>query len=94
MVSDFRNSESPFGLKRFGYGEVGGKSQLHAVLLFVVNESSGKSHSVTSCTAAPEATLRVVYEYEGNMPVVITVYYPAAGRYFRGGGVYEDKILS
>jgi hypothetical protein len=38
--------------------------------------------------------LRAVYEYERNMPVVITVYYPAAERYFKGGGVYEDKILS
>jgi hypothetical protein len=38
--------------------------------------------------------VRAVYEYEGKMPAVITVYYPAAGRYFRGGGIYEDKILS
>jgi hypothetical protein len=38
--------------------------------------------------------VRAVYEYEGKMPAVITVYYPPAGRYFRGGGVYEDKILS
>lgn len=38
--------------------------------------------------------IRAVYEYEGNVPVVITVYCPYAKRYFRGGGSYEDKILA
>jgi hypothetical protein len=38
--------------------------------------------------------VRVIYEYEGNMPKVITVYYPYAKRYFQGGGIYEDRILS
>lgn len=38
--------------------------------------------------------VRGVYEYEGDMPVLITVYYPSAKRYFQGGGTYEDKILS
>ena len=38
--------------------------------------------------------VRVVYEYEGSMPTVITVYYPCAKCYFQGQGTYEDRILS
>jgi hypothetical protein len=38
--------------------------------------------------------VRVVYEYEGKTPVVVTVYYPLAERYFQGGGIHEDQILS
>jgi len=38
--------------------------------------------------------VRVIYEYDGKRPVVITVYYPFAERYFKGGGIYEDKIFS
>ena len=37
--------------------------------------------------------VRAIYEYDGKMPVVITVYYPLAQRYFRGGGIHEDQIL-
>ena len=38
--------------------------------------------------------VRVVYEYDGEEPVVVTVYCPFAARYFKGGGIYEDKILT
>jgi len=38
--------------------------------------------------------VRVIYEYQARMPVVITVYFPFAQRYFGGGGFYEDKILA
>ncbi len=37
--------------------------------------------------------IRAVYEYEGELPSVITVYFPYSDRYFKGGGIYEDKIL-
>ena len=37
--------------------------------------------------------VRAVYEYEEEMPVLVTVYFPSANRYFRGGGIYEDKIF-
>ena len=37
--------------------------------------------------------VRVVYEYENDLPVVITLYIARRKRYFKGG-VYEDKILS
>ena len=36
--------------------------------------------------------VRVVYEYDGPLPVVGTVYRPLAERYFKGGGTYEDRI--
>jgi uncharacterized protein YuzE len=35
--------------------------------------------------------VRVIYEYQGKIPVVITVYFLFAQRYFGGGGFYEDK---
>jgi len=38
--------------------------------------------------------VRVVYEYEGKTSVVVTVYYPFSERYFKGEGVYEDRILA
>jgi hypothetical protein len=38
--------------------------------------------------------VRAVYEYEGDLPVVVTVYRPLAKRYFQGGTTYEDHILS
>jgi hypothetical protein len=37
--------------------------------------------------------VRAVYEYEGDTPVVVTVYHPLAKRYFQGGGIYENRIL-
>jgi len=41
-----------------------------------------------------EHIVRAVYEYEKEMPVLITVYFPYKNKYFRGGNIYEDKILS
>src|SRR5262249_55940566 len=38
--------------------------------------------------------VRVIYEYADRLPVVITVYYPSAQRYFQGREVYEDHLLS
>ena len=37
--------------------------------------------------------IRTIYEYEGNLPVVVTVYFPYADRYFQGESTYEDKIF-
>lgn len=37
--------------------------------------------------------IRAVYEYEGGLPVLLTVYFPYIDRYFKGGGIYEDKIF-
>ena len=38
--------------------------------------------------------VRVVYEYEQQLPAALTTYCPAAKRYFQGGGHYEDRILA
>jgi hypothetical protein len=38
--------------------------------------------------------IRVIYEYEGSLPIVVTVYAPKKDRYFKGGGLYEDRVLS
>ena len=37
--------------------------------------------------------VRAVYEYQNRLSVLITVYFPYEGRYFKGGGIFEDKIL-
>ena len=37
--------------------------------------------------------VRAVYEYEEEVPVLVTVYFPYQDRYFKGGRVYEDKIF-
>ncbi|NOR60355.1 MAG: hypothetical protein GQ469_06975 [Methanosarcinales archaeon] len=41
-----------------------------------------------------EHIIRAIYEYDSGLPVLVTVYYPTAARYFKGGGIYADKILS
>jgi hypothetical protein len=43
---------------------------------------------------AREHVVRVIYEYDGVLPVTITVYHPVAQRYFKGGETYEDRILA
>jgi hypothetical protein len=37
--------------------------------------------------------LRAVYEYEDELPILVTLYFPYIERYFKGGGAYEDKIF-
>jgi hypothetical protein len=37
--------------------------------------------------------VRLVYEYENKIPVIITVYYPYKKRYFEGGGQFADKVF-
>lgn len=38
--------------------------------------------------------VRAIYEYgEDNIPILVTVYFPYVERYFKGGGIFEDKIL-
>jgi len=41
-----------------------------------------------------EHILRIVYEYDETMPVIVTVYFPLSGRYFEGGTKHEDQILT
>ena len=37
--------------------------------------------------------VRAVYEYENDLPILLTVYFPYRERYYKGGGTYEDKIF-
>ena len=37
--------------------------------------------------------IRAVYEYDANLPVLVTVYFPRSERYFEGGEKYADKIF-
>ena len=40
-----------------------------------------------------EHLVRAVYDYEDELPVLVTVYFPYKDRYFKGGRIYEDKIF-
>lgn len=40
-----------------------------------------------------EHIVRAVYEYENNLPVLVTVYFPYSEKYFEGDKRYEDKIF-
>ncbi|HOQ51848.1 MAG TPA: hypothetical protein PK233_08460 [Candidatus Atribacteria bacterium] len=37
--------------------------------------------------------IRAVYNYDGEMPVLITVYFPYSERYFKGGKIFKNNIL-
>ena len=37
--------------------------------------------------------VRAIYEYQDNLPILITVYFPSTKRYFKGGKKFEDKIF-
>ncbi|WP_366938892.1 DUF4258 domain-containing protein [Thermococcus sp.] len=37
--------------------------------------------------------IRVIYEYDEGVLVIVTVYRPRKERYYRGGGIYEDRVL-
>jgi len=53
----------------------------------------GHSGRYIAHKVSKEHLIRAVYEYDGDLPVVITVYYPYSKRYYKGGGIYEDKIF-
>ena len=41
-----------------------------------------------------EHLARIVYEYDMDLPTVVTVYFPYSKRYFEGGKKFADKVLS
>lgn len=63
-------------------------------LLFPEEVLRGHRHSFIAHRRVRSHVIRAVHEYEGKLPVVITVYNPRAKRYFQEGGIYEDRILS
>ena len=62
-------------------------------LLFPEEVLSGHRDRFIAQRRKQQHVVRAVYEYEDDLPVVVTVYNPAAKRYFRGGGMYEDQLL-
>ena len=40
-----------------------------------------------------EHLIRIIYVYDEGIPAVVTVYRPKKERYYRGGGIYEDRVL-
>jgi hypothetical protein len=62
-------------------------------LLFPEEVLKGHRDRFIAQRRAGRHIVRAVYEYEGDMPVVITVYHPLAKRYFQGGGTYENRVL-
>jgi len=37
--------------------------------------------------------IRIIYEYEVEVPVIVMVYAPYRERYYKGGGGFADKVL-
>jgi hypothetical protein len=54
----------------------------------------GHRHRFIAHRRFGEHLVRAVYEYEGSMAIVVTVYYPSSNRYFQGGNRREDQIFS
>ena len=70
-----------------------GMERVLSALLFPDEVVRGHSGRFVTHKLLNDYLIRVVYGYENDVPVVITLYIARKGRYFRGG-VYEDKILS
>lgn len=62
-------------------------------LLFPEEVVSGHNGRYIAHRRYGEHVVRAVYDYEVELPVLVTVYFPYADRYFNGGGIYEDKIF-
>ena len=76
-------------IKRWGLNE----ERVGETLLFPEEVLTGHRSRYIAHRRYNEHIIRAVYEYEGNLPVLITVYFPKSEKYFKGGGSYEDKIL-
>jgi len=64
------------------------------ILIFPDEVLTGHNNRFIAHKVYGEHIVRAVYEYENEIPVLITVYFPYKNKYFKGGGVYEDKILA
>lgn len=76
-------------MKRWGLT----KEQVLETLLYPEEVLQGHHGRFTAHRRYRDHIVRAVYEYEGEIPVLVTVYFPYAKRYYQGGGQYEDKIL-
>ena len=67
--------------------------KLFETLLYPDEVLTGHRGRYTAHKSYGTHIVRAIYEYENNLPVIVTVYYPSTKRYFRGGGTYADRIL-
>jgi len=67
--------------------------QVLEALLFPEEVVTGHFNRYIAHKRYEEHMVRAVYEYNIDLPVLVTVYYPEADRYFKGGGKFADKIL-
>ena len=70
------------------------EEQLFETLLFPEEVGTGHRNRFIAHRRYGEHVLRVVYEYEGDCPLIVTLYFPYTKRYFQGGGSYADQVLS
>jgi len=70
------------------------EDQMFETLLFPEEVVAGHRNRFIAHRRYDGHVLRVVYEYEGDVPLIVTVYFPYTRRYFQGGGAYADQILS
>ena len=70
------------------------EEQMFETLLFPEEVVAGHRNRFIAHRRYDGHVLRVVYEYETDIPLVVTVYFPYVKRYFRGGGSYADQIRS
>jgi hypothetical protein len=67
--------------------------QVLETLLFPEEVETGHNNRFIAHKRYNGHIIRAVYEYDNGIPVLVTVYYPTAKRYFKGGRNYADKIL-
>lgn len=67
--------------------------QVLETLLFPEEVVTGHNNRFIAHKRYNAHIIRAVYEYELNLPVLVTVYYPTAKRYFKGGRNFADKVL-
>lgn len=69
------------------------EAQILETLLFPEEVVTGHRNRFIAHRRYGDHVLRLVYEYEGDVPLIVTLYFPYARRYFQGGGGYADQIL-
>ena len=69
------------------------KNQVKTVSIHLRRSIIGHFERYIAHKVVGKHLIRAVYEYDGNLPVLITVYFPYVERYSQGGSTYEDKIL-
>jgi hypothetical protein len=76
--------------KKWGISE----EEVMEALLKPAEVLSGHHNRFIAHKPLDDHIIRVIYDYKGSSPVVVTVYAPRKDRYFKGGGLYEDRVLS